>query len=45
MLEIQKDFIYKCQSKNITLPGEDPIAAAMGLRTKLTGVCNASIKR
>ncbi len=45
MAEIQRDFIYKCQSKCCTLPGEDPIAAAMGLRTKLTGVCNSSIKR
>lgn len=45
MFEIQKDFLYNCQNKSCALAGEDPIAAAMGLRTKLTGVCNASIKR
>ncbi len=46
MKKIYPNYAYKCQQMKFTsIPGEDPIAAAMGLRQYTYGLCRESLKR
>lgn len=46
MKKIYPNYAYKCQQMKFTsIPGEDPVAAAMGLRQYTYGLCRESLKR
>lgn len=45
MQRINKNFLYKCQCKYLSHCGEDPIAAALGLRLYSYGICKQSLRR
>ncbi len=45
MLKINPDFSYKCQYKFASMPGSDPIAAAIGVTSQNYGLCKQTIRR
>jgi len=46
MRQIYPNYSYKCQQHKYTsIPGEDPMAAAMGLRQYTYGSCRQSLRR
>ena len=45
MKKINPNFEFKCQHKSASVPGIDPVAAALGLRAQSYGICKQTIRR
>ena len=45
MRQIIPDFEFKCQFKFASMPGSDPVAAALGLRCQTYGICKQTMRR
>jgi hypothetical protein len=45
MRRMNADFAYKCQFRGICVPGADPLAASIGLRSHGYGICHQTIVR
>lgn len=45
LVKLDRNFIYKCQTKFSSISGEDPIAAAMGLKGRYNNLCQQTLRR
>jgi hypothetical protein len=45
MRKINPDFEFKCHFQFASLPGTDPVASALGLRTQSNGLCRNTLRR